>query len=99
MKFIDKLILTLLNFLLLLLSATIPSLVIASSPAFYKTQFIKTGIYATIDENGILGTPPPRLNISAEIADKEPISATSKWTKLSSILSIICSRKRIVLRW
>ncbi len=50
MKFFDKLVLVLLNLLLLLLSAILPSLVIASTPAFYKTQFIKTELY--IPKNG-----------------------------------------------
>ena len=59
MKFFDRLVLVTFDLLLLLLSAILPSLVIASTPAFYKTQFIKTGIYATMDENGTLSTPPP----------------------------------------
>ncbi|MBE5739585.1 MAG: DUF1461 domain-containing protein [Clostridiales bacterium] len=51
MKFFDKLILVVLNILLLLLSAIVPSIIIASTPAFYETQFIKTELCAP--ESGV----------------------------------------------
>ena len=52
MKILDRAAILLLNLFLLLVSITIPAISVAATPAFYEKQFEKTGIYATLDENG-----------------------------------------------
>ena len=55
MKFLkiwDRVSILLFNILFVLVSISIPALSIASTPAFYKAQFEKTGIYASLDEDG-----------------------------------------------
>lgn len=51
-KTLDRISILLVNLLLSLVCIMTSAICIASSPSFYKKQFEKTGIYATIDENG-----------------------------------------------
>lgn len=51
-KTLDRISILLVNLLLSLVCIMTSAICIASSPTFYKKQFEKTGIYATIDENG-----------------------------------------------
>ena len=48
----DRLAIVFFNLFLLLLSIMLPAVCIASSPAFYQAQFEKTGIYASVDNDG-----------------------------------------------
>lgn len=50
--FFDRAAIILISLLILLLSAVIPALSLASSPAFYHRQFERTGLYATVDAMG-----------------------------------------------
>ena len=52
LPFLDRLAIIIFNVLLFVVSITLPAVTVASSPTFYQTQFEKTGVYATIDENG-----------------------------------------------
>ena len=52
MKFLDRTVIILFNLFLWLTAVMLPAVSIAKSQGFYKTQLQKTGIYATIDENG-----------------------------------------------
>lgn len=52
MKILDRIAVLLLNLCILMVSITVPVFTITSSKGFYQTQFEKTGIYATIEENG-----------------------------------------------
>ncbi len=53
MKFFDRLVLVVFNLLLLLLSAILPSLLLASSPTFYQTQFVEIGLTATEETDNL----------------------------------------------
>lgn len=52
LKAFDRIAIVLFNLFLLLVSILTPAIVIASSPAFYREQFERTGVYATVNENG-----------------------------------------------
>ena len=53
-KLFDRLAILFFNLFLLLSSFMIPAVCLAASPTFYHTQFEKTGIYATVNEDGEL---------------------------------------------
>lgn len=58
MKVLDRVMITLLLILSLVLSATVPILTIASSKNFYQTQLEKTGIYVVDEEDSGKTSPP-----------------------------------------
>ena len=56
MRVLDRVVIILFNLFLWLTAVMLPAVSVAKSEAFYKTQLTKTGIYATVDENGNEGT-------------------------------------------
>lgn len=71
----DAVAVTLFNLCLLLLAIIVPALSIGGTPSWYQKQFEKTGIYATVDEDGtqhrttiyyIGGKPSQRATFSDE---------------------------------
>lgn len=66
MRIVDRAVILLFNLFLWLTAVMLPAVSIAKSEGFYKTQLEKTGIYATVDENGNEGTPTPIYYISGD---------------------------------
>lgn len=52
LKIIDRMVIIFFNLFFLIVSITLPAITIASSEGFYQSQFEKTGIYATVNEDG-----------------------------------------------
>ncbi|MBR2340875.1 MAG: DUF1461 domain-containing protein [Clostridia bacterium] len=84
MKIVDRIFAFLFNFCLLFAVAVGAVFAIASSPAYYYEQFKKTGVYATVDENGV--EKPKRIHYIGGSATQ---SATFTDEQLNEIIQHI----------